>query len=768
MGAVYRALDSASGREVALKTLLPQAQATPQRRERLRREALALARLRHPYLLPVYGLEETDDGTLVLVVPLVTGETVQDRLERGGPFSSREAATLVRKVAEGVGHVHAAGVLHRDIKPENVLLSVETGEPLLADFGIARLEGEGTSLTQSGQLLGTPSYMAPEQGQGQETSTATDVYGLGGLLFSCLTARAPREVSSLMGLLDEFQKKLTPPLASSVAGARSDATLDAICARCLAHDPVARFASAEALVTELRAYEAGGRAGAGPSRKALAILAGALVLLAALCARLMLGAGQHAESPGGGEAAPSVAAHSADQRSSWLQRAQKRSKRGDNEGALKAAETLLAHEPHNQEAWGWKVRSLALLDRLEEALAEAERMVELWPEAGEPYFQRGSVHEFRIARVGRHVAEPLALADYDRAIRLGLSRRQERNTRINRAGLHRDADRYAPAAEDYRWLAADKPQDTKARINLAFIASQQGRHDAALEQLAAVLAIDPNEPDALMNRAGMLEARGLHDDARDDLRRVLALGDTLTHSQRCQAHTLLSRVHFKRGELALAVESQREAVRFAKVCADAVDRSRDWVALANLLVQAEGRASGVGVLDEYLATHPRHLGTVRARYEILRKGGTLKDIVATVNLALPTHAGTPTVEMMKAEIAEASSRQQDALLHAERAIRAGASPTDVCRLALLSARVHLALHQPDAALADLDRFDEVALSGGVALPRAVRVEILWQRLVALSRLKRMDEMRGAAERFLQEAPPKDPRRATAKKLSKLE
>src|SRR5690348_2053083 len=184
MGVVYRALQVDLNRPVALKVLKATA-AGPNAIERFRAEAEAAARLRHPNIVQVYAAG-TWEGQPYFALEYLEGGTLARRLA-GNPQPPAEAAALVEALARAVQHAHERGVVHRDLKPANVLLSAD-GIPKVADFGLARRQEAGLG-TRTGDLLGTPAYMAPEQAAGRphESGPATDVYALGAVLYECLT-----------------------------------------------------------------------------------------------------------------------------------------------------------------------------------------------------------------------------------------------------------------------------------------------------------------------------------------------------------------------------------------------------------------------------------------------------------------------------------------------------------------------------------------------------------------------------------------------------
>ena len=251
MGVVYRAVDTRAGRRVALKVVPA---GGPEPLARFAAEAEAAARLRHKNVVAVHDFLRAQ-GQLGLVSELVEGPSLGQVLARGGPLEAGRAADLIARLCEGVAHAHAAGVLHRDIKPDNVLL--EGQEPRLTDFGVARL-GAGV-LTQTGQVLGTPSYMSPEQASGERglVDVRADVYALGATLYALLTGRPPFAEGSVLSTLSAVICR--PPLPPSTYVALP-AELEAITLRCLAKDPEERYPSASALRDALEAWRLDGSA----------------------------------------------------------------------------------------------------------------------------------------------------------------------------------------------------------------------------------------------------------------------------------------------------------------------------------------------------------------------------------------------------------------------------------------------------------------------------------------------------------------------------
>jgi Protein kinase domain/Anaphase-promoting complex subunit 4 WD40 domain len=251
MGAVYEAVHETTGARYAVKTLLPDALGDPDERIRFAREARALAEVDHPHIVRVHTAE-LEGRTPYLVQDLLPGGSLKDRL-REGPLPPAEAARIAIKLAGALAAVHAKGVLHRDLKPDNVLLD-DRGEPRLTDFGLAkRLQGESQRLTQTGALVGTPAFMAPEQASGEPMDERTDVYGLGATLYALLCGQPPFSGHTLINILEAVLRRPPPPLPDTVP-----APLQAVVARALAKEPEQRFPDMAALGAALEEALAGG------------------------------------------------------------------------------------------------------------------------------------------------------------------------------------------------------------------------------------------------------------------------------------------------------------------------------------------------------------------------------------------------------------------------------------------------------------------------------------------------------------------------------
>ncbi|MCO5168949.1 MAG: tetratricopeptide repeat protein [Planctomycetes bacterium] len=289
MGVVYRAIDRRLQRLVALKVLLGATDAAGL--DDFMREARAAARLRHPGIVVVYGAEVIE-GRRVVALELVEGGSLQQRLREGGAMPPRDAARLVADLAAAVEAAHEQGIVHRDLKPANVLLEKD-GRPRLTDFGLAR-DARAGARSATGDVIGTPAYMAPEQARGDvhQVGPWTDVWGLGAVLYECLVGQPPFHGQSA----HDVMQRIMSDEAASPSVARRRRGLDAvaedlstICLTALAKSPSRRYSSAGALEEDLRRFLEGRPILARPPRPLARLLLsarrhGRTVLIGALAA----------------------------------------------------------------------------------------------------------------------------------------------------------------------------------------------------------------------------------------------------------------------------------------------------------------------------------------------------------------------------------------------------------------------------------------------------------------------------------------------------
>ncbi len=281
MGIVYSALDTRLGRRVALKVLPASVAADPERRKRLLREAQAASAVTHPSIAAVYEAGETE-GAVYIAMEHVAGRTVRQLMERA-LLPRVESVRIVREVASALTKAHAAGIVHRDLKPDNVMVDVDGGVKVL-DFGLAKpvgtrgpaLESVTVLSTVEGRILGTPSYMSPEQAKGKQVDARSDLFSLGVVLYEMLSGRRPFTGDSAMDILIAVDRD-APPRLEGVPRALERTVL-----RCLAKDPAQRFATAEELIAALAAvHDSSDR-----SRLPIALGAGAVLGVALIAWQL--------------------------------------------------------------------------------------------------------------------------------------------------------------------------------------------------------------------------------------------------------------------------------------------------------------------------------------------------------------------------------------------------------------------------------------------------------------------------------------------------
>jgi len=246
MGAVYKARDRKLDRIVALKILNLAQSMSEKSRTRFRREARAMARLEHPHVVSVYTVGEFR-GTPYIAMQFVEGRPLSDVLEEGR-VSEKQAVLWLTKIAEAVEHAHEKGIVHRDLKPGNVIIDGE-GEPRVMDFGLAKEQGAAASLTIEGDVLGTPAYMAPEQVVGDSVDERTDIFSLGGVLYTLLTGKLPfegRRHSVLYKVVNE------EPVLPSSLNSDVDPAVEAVCLKAMQKHPSKRYQDVRELITALR------------------------------------------------------------------------------------------------------------------------------------------------------------------------------------------------------------------------------------------------------------------------------------------------------------------------------------------------------------------------------------------------------------------------------------------------------------------------------------------------------------------------------------
>src|SRR6516225_8372250 len=247
-GVVYRARQLSLGRTVAVKLLLLGRYSSAESVERFRREARSVAALRHPNIVAIHEIGE-HEGQQFFSMDYVEGQNLAEAV-RAGPLDPRRSAEIVRAIAQAIHFAHEHGVLHRDLKPSNVLLD-EFEQVRITDFGLAKRLDGSSDLTVTGQVVGTPNYLSPEQAAGEHAALgpASDVYSIGALMYELLTGRPPFLSNSLQETLSRIQNN--EPVSPRALNPALHRDLETICLKCLQKEPERRYGSAQALAEDL-------------------------------------------------------------------------------------------------------------------------------------------------------------------------------------------------------------------------------------------------------------------------------------------------------------------------------------------------------------------------------------------------------------------------------------------------------------------------------------------------------------------------------------
>ncbi len=524
MGVVYKARQVSLNRIVALKMLLTGPYAGPEEHARFRTEAEAVARLRHPNVVQIFEVGE-EAGRPYLVLEYVAGNSLDGVLD-GTPQNPRVAAAVAETLARAVHAAHQQGVVHRDLKPANVLLAIADSQgqsascylqsaiPKIADFGLAKQMDAAQGATPSGAILGTPSYMAPEQASGKARSVgpSADVYALGAILYEMLTGRPPfRGETSLDTLQQVVSDDPVPP---RVLQPKVPTDLATLCLKCLQKDPGRRYGSAGALADDLRRVLAGEPIEARP--------VGPAARLARWCRRKPAVAGLLAlvlTLAGGAFTAVTAL---------WL-RAERHRVQAENDRTDAVADFRLARDSVNgyaarvSEDLRLREEDLRPLRKklLETAVPFYEQLIERHADNPEVQAERGQAY-MRLASVTSEIDDKAkALPLYEKALPLLEERLRARpddrecvrdvtDCRVSLAGLYHLTGRFDDARAEYLhllvWqgqLARANPDEVKYQEDLAHnhndlavLANDTGRLDEALAEQAEAVKVQQGLADA--------------------------------------------------------------------------------------------------------------------------------------------------------------------------------------------------------------------------------------------------------------------------------
>jgi len=533
MGVVFRARQTRLGRIVALKFIHPGRLNSPEAVRRFEREAESTARLEHPNIVPIYEVGE-HAGHPFFTMPLLSGGTLAQRISNlTFEISNQAAARLVARIARAVHYAHQRGIIHRDLKPGNILLDAE-GEPRLTDFGLAKVLTEGQDPTQSMDVLGTPHYMSPEQagfGAG-EVGPATDVYGLGAILYELLTGQPPFRGGSVPEVLRRVveEEPVSPgrlarvphPGPRTTPESRSpecvpDRDLESICLQCLRKSPAARYPSAAALADDLENWLAGRPVKARPIGAVARVWRAArrqpaLAGLAGTAALTLVGLALSLTVPR--QTGP-------------------------------RAPTFDATEVYWRGRAAWNQRTV-------NGYHEARRLFQLALEA-DP--------EFMPARVGladMHISGWLFTDEHPRVLRVKAHDTvQGALTQFpNRAEPHATQG-FLLSYYDWDWTNAFreferaiqlKPDYTPAFYWQALSLVRFGRFSEAIAQAEKGMSLEPNNPVAVWFVGAVLYSAGDYPAATNRFHRALALNANLAY-----AHTYLGMTHLAMGQVTEAI-----------------------------------------------------------------------------------------------------------------------------------------------------------------------------------------------------------------------
>ncbi len=254
MGLVYRATHVALGKPLAIKVLRPDVSRDTRMIARFRQEAQSASNIGNEHIIDITDFGSLPDGSTYFAMEFLEGRDLTSLIESGGRLAPQRAVHIAKQICMALGAAHERGIVHRDLKPDNIFLVSRGRDPdfvKVLDFGIAKVGGQSSKLTQAGQVFGTPHYMSPEQCQGKGVDHRTDIYALGVILYEMLTGVVPFDADNLMGILTQHLYEEPVPPSQMEPPVELDPALERIVLRCLAKDLDQRYASMEEVLTEL-------------------------------------------------------------------------------------------------------------------------------------------------------------------------------------------------------------------------------------------------------------------------------------------------------------------------------------------------------------------------------------------------------------------------------------------------------------------------------------------------------------------------------------
>ncbi|GEM_PF-2327198 len=568
MGVVYRALEVALGRPVALKVLLAGERATQEQASRFLREARSAANLSHPNIVPVYAAG-TEKGVPYFAMEYIEGESLETLAEE--PMDVRKAVRIVRDVARALHYSHERGIVHRDVKPGNILID-NSGVPKVTDFGLAKVQGDQTGLTQEGTALGTPGYMSPEQAAGRSEAIGplSDMFSLGAVFYELLAGRPPFLAETPLHLMAQVQSEDPPPLRRL----RDDVSreVQTVCFKALEKEPRARYADLGAMADDLDRLLQGepilARPPSFPARalrwlkrqRSTALAAAiAVILTGALAGLLAASHDGRTPSPTAGPgvkaeptAGPKVseedrrrASFQMDLGRGFMKRAEKShltaqpaGRTGHLRSALEAFEKACEADPQRAEAFVEKGRTLSFLERYRKAMTSFDRAIELNPDLTDAYYGRVQIR-------------------YRRYFQARLLSGSKESDRLR--GL---------IEKDLKKIETIGAKPEKSYTGRAVLMTLDGDMDEALEAVEKALEANESFPDAYAARGNIYMLQGMFGNRED--RKVLlwkAL-DNLTTAVRLSGGDTEHRT--RRTQILLSLDRPRAALQEAEAVVQAM------------------------------------------------------------------------------------------------------------------------------------------------------------------------------------------------------
>ena len=720
-GVVYRARHARLGTPVAVKVLLSP---DPVDRGRFAQEAQVLARLTHPHLPRVTDLGELD-GRPYMAMELIQGQDLSKKVQRDGPQPWSWAARTLAAVARALAHCHAAGVLHRDVKPANVVIEAATGRAVLIDFGMLKSSPEAfggevalDALSRTGEIKGTPQYMAPEQAEGvggAQVGPAADVYALGATLYFLLTGQPPFAGRSLMQVLRQVLEE--PPPDPRAAAPGTPPALAELCRAAMSKDPAARPASAQEMAERLETLAGGTVAGSG-GRPRAPLIAGAVLVLSVGGAGLALLAPHGAAGPPAQAATPAPAAGAESpppERAGdppWkgaIARAIELHTSGQPRRALEVYTQVLAADPLCAKAWAGCGGTRLDLGEHARARSDLERALQLDPTLVAAWFNLGLLR-------GLAGDLPGAVEACDRVLALDP---RHASAAFTRGKLRADLGDEEGALRDYDLAIASDPRHAQALCNRGNLRKERGDLQGALADLDAALASAPGLNNALASRGSVQLQLGRREEGLRDIDLALQREPSAPWAGRYRALREAARAHapagpgvdeerarratslFKRADQ-LAAGGELVAARAAYDEALALDpaRAAGWNQRGNLRSRLGDPAGALADYEQALVVDPDLVPALTNRGRLRMHGGDLEGALADFERALVVDPRYPQAVVNRGVARKQRGELQAALEDAERAVQL--APT-LPNAVLLRGEVRAMRGDDRGALDDLDR-----------------------------------------------------------------